>query len=204
MLFHTLIVDNFYDDPDAIREYALKQKFYKRIGDYPGVRSDRISDLNRPLFELFVNRLIRICFNVAPKKIEYDIITNFQLIDGKYNKGWIHQDDINYFDVAGVVYLSPDAPIDAGTSIYKPIVNAISKISQPMDPHIIQNLNIHDYNKIQEAYNSQFKKTIEVGNVYNRLVVYPAVEWHTQSGFFGSDNESSRLTQVFFARFTLC
>lgn len=127
MAFHTLIVDNFYDVPDVIREYALKQRFYKRVGEYPGVRCDRISDLNRPLFEFFADRLIRSCFNVVPKKIEYDIITNFQLIDGKYDKGWIHQDDINYFDVAGVVYLSPNAPIDSGTSIYEPTVSSVIK-----------------------------------------------------------------------------
>jgi hypothetical protein len=60
------------------------------------------------------------------------------------------------------------------------------------------------YEKEQRVYNSQFEKILDVGNVYNRLAIYPVTEWHTQSGFFGMTKENSRLTQVFFAKFTIC
>ena len=137
-------------------------------------------------------------------KLEYDVITNFQIIDGKYNMGWIHQDDIGYFDVAGVIYLTPNAPLNTGTSIYRPIDDIIKQSKLSHDPYSTENLNISEYEKEQKIYNSQFEKTIDVGNVYNRLAVYPVKAWHTQSGFFGTTKENSRLTQVFFAKFTPC
>jgi hypothetical protein len=205
MKYSIQIVDDFYQDPDRVRRYALEQKFYKRVGDYPGLRCDRLSDLNRPFFEFFANKLTELYFD-KNVNIEYDIISNFQSIDGRHSKGWIHQDDNGYFDVAGVVYLSPDAPIGAGTSIYRPTVDVVKPKPEdiPIDPYSIENIDMDEYDKQQEIYNSQFEKILEVGNIYNRLVVYPVTEWHTQSGFFGVDKESSRLTLVFFAKFTIC
>jgi hypothetical protein len=204
MKYPIQIVDNFYEDPDKIRKYALAQNFIKRDGDYPGIRTERLSDLNKQFFEFFANKVASLYFSDKDIKLEYDIFTNFQIIDGKYNMGWIHQDDIGYFDVAGVVYLSPGAPINTGTTIYKQTSDILKQISIPMDPYTIENLNIVEYEKEQKIYNSQFEKTLDVGNVYNRLTVYPVKAWHTQSGFFGNTKENSRLTQVFFAKFTPC
>jgi hypothetical protein len=194
------IVDNFYQTPDVIRKYALEQKFYKRAGTYPGLRTDRISDLNPELFKYFANKLVKLYFK--NKKVEYDIITNFQMIDNQYNIGRIHRDDVN-IDVAGVVYLTPQAPIQTGTSIFTPIVEPLNDCTVPTDPLSIDNVNIAEYNTKLSTYNNQFERTLEIGNVYNRLVVYPAQYWHTQSGFFGDNLQNSRLTQVFFAKFTL-
>jgi hypothetical protein len=204
MKYSSQIVDNFYEDPDKIRKYALEQNFYKRVGNYPGIRCDRLSDLNRPFFEFFVGKLSSLYFSDTNVKIEYDVITNFQIIDSKYNVGWIHQDDNSYFDVAGVVYLTPNAPINTGTSIYRPIVDSVNYSTLPHDPYSIKNLDMTTYEKEQRVYNSQFEKILDVGNVYNRLAIYPVTEWHTQSGFFGMTKENSRLTQVFFAKFTIC
>ena len=204
MKYSTQIVDNFYEDPDRIRKYALEQNFYKRGIDVPGIRSNRISDLNKQFFEFSVNKIASLYFDMDTIKLKYNVITSFQIIDSKYNIGWIHQDDNGQFDVAGVIYLSPNAPINAGTSIYKPIVDSVNQVNLPMDPISIENLNVFEYEKRQKIHNSQFEKTLDIGNVYNRLVVYPVTEWHTQSGFFGTNNEDARLTQVFFAKFTPC
>jgi hypothetical protein len=198
------IIDNFYEDPEKIRKYALQQNFYKRVGNYPGLRCDRLSDINKTFFEFFVYKLSSIYFDMKKTNLEYDVITNFQIIDSTYNKGWIHQDDIDYFDIAGVVYLTPNPPIKTGTSIYRPIVNEIKYSKLSHDPNSIQNIDIQEYEKIQSNFNSQFERTLRIENVYNRLVVYPVTEWHTQSGFFGTNKENSRLTQVFFAKFTTC
>jgi hypothetical protein len=204
MKYPVQVVDNFYDAPDKIRKYALQQNFYKRIGNYPGIRCDRLSDLNPTFFKFCVGKIISLYFTDSNIKIEYDVIMNFQIIDGKYNKGWIHQDDIGYYDVAGVVYLTPNAPIDTGTSIYRPLTEKIKHTKLNHDQYQIENVDMLDYERQQDVFNSQFEKTLEIGNVYNRLVVYPVSEWHTQSGFFGTTKENSRLTQVFFARFKPC
>ena len=56
-----------------------------------------------------------------------------------------------------------------------------------------------DYPTSEESmvqYNSQFKKTIEVDNVYNRVILYDAQEWHAHTNSYMERED--RLTQVFF------
>ena len=134
----------------------------------------------------------------------YDSKCSFQIIDNKYRKGWIHCDDIEYYDVAGVIYLTPNAPLDAGTSIYRKKTEHRKTYDIKYNEFAErQKINLEEYYKVQDEYNSQFEKTLEIGNVYNRLVVYSVEEWHAQSGFFGTTLEDSRLTQVFFIKFDI-
>ena len=38
---HLIVVDNFYNDPQAVRDYALSHEFREGRPYYPGIRSDR-------------------------------------------------------------------------------------------------------------------------------------------------------------------
>lgn len=40
MIITTVVVDNFLDNPDAVRNSALSLNFYE-TGEFPGIRSDR-------------------------------------------------------------------------------------------------------------------------------------------------------------------
>jgi hypothetical protein len=203
MKYTVQIVDNFYEDAQKVRNFALQQKFVKRPGNYPGVRTDRISNLNLNFFKYFAQKLTALYFNNSTK-VEYDITTLFQSIDGSYDTGWIHTDlTVDEYDVAGVVYLSPQAPIGTGTGIFRSKTEPIQISDIAKKPYSIDNLNNPNYNKEQQRFNDQFECTVNIGNVFNRLVVYPAEQWHTQMGFFGTTLETSRLTQVFFAKFKL-
>lgn len=204
MKYTLQIVDNFYNDALEVRKFALQQKFIKRPGNYPGVRTDRISNLNSNFFTYFAQKLTALYFDKS-EKVEYDIVTLFQSIDGSYDTGWIHTDlSTGEYDVAGVVYLTPQAPIGTGTGIFRSKVEPIQASDIAKKPYSIDNLNNPNYNKEQQRFNDQFECTVNIGNVFNRLVVYPVEEWHTQMGFFGNTLETSRLTQVFFAKFKLC
>jgi hypothetical protein len=203
MKYTVQIVDNFYEDAQKVRNFALQQKFVKRPGNYPGVRTDRISNLNLNFFKYFAKKLTALYFDNSTK-VEYDITTLFQSIDGSYDTGWIHTDlTVDEYDVAGVVYLSPQAPIGTGTGIFRSKTEPIQISDIAKKPYSIDNLNNPNYNKEQQRFNDQFECTVNIGNVFNRLVVYPAEQWHTQMGFFGTTLETSRLTQVFFAKFKL-
>ena len=51
VLFPTTIIDNFFDDPYAVRKLALSTKFYpNKDGRWPGARSDRINNIDYELF----------------------------------------------------------------------------------------------------------------------------------------------------------
>ena len=205
-MIETKIIDNFYDCPSLIRKFALEQEFYKRTGEYPGLRTKPINELDYDFFLNFVRKIISIYYDIDKVKgIEWDVKTLFQWAGKEHNTGWIHQDDINYYDVAGVVYLSPDAPKNCGTSLYIPTVQNLQKYNVPTDPFYSDNIiDMEFYKQEQNIYNSQFKKIKQIENVYNRLVVYDCKQWHAQDGFFGTNKDNARLIQVFFARIRTC
>jgi hypothetical protein len=202
-MYDLRIVDNFFDRPNDIRNYALSQKFYKRPGNYPGLRTDRVSDINPDLFHQTMQKITSLYH--PNESMVYDAVVNFQLIDNKYTKGWIHQDSPKTMplDVAGVIYLTPDAPVNCGTNLYR--VRTPHPVEQTNLTHDEQDKLINDpalYAVRRDQYNVQFEQTDSIGNVYNRCVVYPRSIWHTQAGFFGTTPEDSRLTMVFFIKFT--
>jgi hypothetical protein len=200
-MIETKIVDNFYDFPSLIRKYALEQEFYKRTGEYPGLRTKPINELDYEFFHNFVKKIVSLYYDIEKNNIEWDVKTLFQWAGIEHEKGWIHQDDNSYYDVAGVIYLTPDAPKNCGTSLYIPVVDKVESYKVPTDPfHTDNDIDLNDYRKEQEEYNSQFKKVKQIENIYNRLVVYDCKQWHAQDGFFGKSKLDSRLIQVFFAR----
>jgi hypothetical protein len=203
-MFETKVVDNFFDTPSLVRQYALQQHFYNRPGNYPGLRTSPINELNYEYYYEFVKKLVSIYYDINSNNIEWDVKTLFQWANNQHKTGWIHQDDINYYDVAGVIYLTPDAPLNCGTSIYKPKIDIINEYTNPTDPFKINQIIDENYINDQNRYNSQFEKVQSIDNVYNRLVVYDCHQWHAQDGFFGTNVEDSRLIQVFFARIRLC
>jgi len=49
------VLDNFLDDPDKIRAWALQQEYFtSKDGQWPGVRSKPIHELDAPFFHLIV------------------------------------------------------------------------------------------------------------------------------------------------------
>jgi hypothetical protein len=211
-MFQTKIIDNFYEDPILVRNFALQQFFYKREGHYPGLRSDLISDIDYEFYLHFTKKLVNVYYDTNVTDVSWQNVTLFQWADKKHEKGWVHADyskdhsKVNApeadWDVAGVVYLTPDAPKNCGTSIYKPIVDNLKPFPEnyTTDPFKIGKTRDAEYILAQNQHNSQFKKIQCIENVFNRLVVYDCQQWHAQDGFFGNNKFDSRLTQVFFAK----
>ena len=123
MTFPITIVDNFFEDPDAIVEQALSHKFYN-----PDVQLAQVNVQNNCTLLITASSitLARNCsifiFNQAPDN--WTLQAHFQKIQpftddkwDKKNRGWIHQDIDTWF--GGIVYLTKDPEPDTGTSIYK-------------------------------------------------------------------------------------
>jgi hypothetical protein len=203
------IVDNFYEDPMSVREYALTQTFSRKNMPWPGTRTDPLSTINPEMHSTFEQKILNLFFNLKTDTIESDFLIEFQLIPEKYEEGWVHVDTGVSF--AGVVYLTPGAPTNAGTSIYEdndpdPKIKHLKphpqgfELQQKMNFYNDKDVDIDVYRKTRDEHNNQFNKTIDVGNVFNRLVVYPGEYCHRESKMFGTDPTNSRLTQVFFAK----
>lgn len=201
-----ITIDNFYSDPYSVRDFALQQDYIKQEGNYPGLRTDSIANLNLSLLDHFADTLFSNIFKDDKEKYSYDIATCFQSIkngDSPYNMGIIHQDgsDGKFINLAGVIYLTPDAPVEAGTTIYTPIVDTLM-MPVTLEKMYTKEIPATAYMDITE-YNKQFKILKQVENKFNRAVVYPGYAFHTQSNLFGKTLANSRLTQVFFINYRL-
>lgn len=179
-----LIFDNFYSNPLQVRDFALSLSFTV-AGNYPGMRTDVMKGEH--------NTNAKVLFeSILHKKITWwpdQYNTSFQYTTSK-DKTWIHYDPTNW---AAVLYLTPDAPLEAGTAIYR---NKESKIFM-----LDRNDTKTDYNNISEEIGelNKWEPIIQVSNIFNRLVIYRGEYYHrSMLPGFGDSLYNGRLFQTFF------
>lgn len=200
-LYPVTVVDNFYEDPDAIRKFALAQEYkycHEITGNeyvFPGSRTKDLRQLDSKLYEQICKKLISVFHNAEHDYMRWAISTSFQSVAAEYKQGAIHTDHNTIF--AAVLFLSPDAPLDAGTSLFK------KNKTFDQDGYIkaIEQNDAIYRNKqkiMQTEYHSMFDEVVRVNNVYNTLILYEGDTFHAANNFFGTTLQDARLTQVFF------
>jgi hypothetical protein len=170
----TIVVDNFYAHPAAVRERALRSQ-YADISptDYPGFASRMTIDSQ-----------------------------SLRFITEKSARGSkVHADTA--VDWAGMVYLTPDAPMSAGTGFFK---HTTSGFDTPPTDRQARSLGYCDAAHFDDAVIRQDKADFskweligQVEPVYNRLVLFRGGEqYHAPLGGCGDSPETARLTHIFF------
>jgi hypothetical protein len=187
-----IIVDNFYNNPDETREWALKQDFKVR-GNFPGQRT-----LPVPWSENTKNIMQKILATAAgpithwPTGSTYNAAFQYTI---ESDESWIHSDTGNTW--AGVCYLTPNAPVSGGTGLFKhkktgwiraPRYKNGKRNENKLKKHIFPDTRNYD----------KWDMTAMVGNVYNRLVLYRGDLFHRSLDYFGKDINDGRLFQTFF------
>jgi hypothetical protein len=120
MKIDTIIVDNFLDNPDLVRESVLKVPF-KHSGTFPGFRSDAADKEYQKMVEVKLTEIL----GTSNIKFRQDRdCFRFQLCL-QDDSTWIHKDDTNW---AGVLYLTPDADVNSGTGIFDENQNLVTVI----------------------------------------------------------------------------
>lgn len=189
------IIDDFFEDPNLIRSFALEQEF-KLAEDlkWPGFRTACISTLNIELFD-HINKRFLLSFydEESVKGIQIGTSACFQSVPSNMVGGWVHRDDSL---ISGIVYLSPNAHPDSGTSIYKRKTSTSFIKNSDLKQQSIQQQQANIVAK--EDNNDQFRETITVKNEYNRLIAFDGCSLHAAGSFEGTDLNDSRLTLVFF------
>lgn len=185
-----VVVDDFYENPDYVRDFALEtEKHAGGLGR--GFMGNRTPD------RYFAPKMKEVFENILGMKIN-------NWYDGEYCNGvfqyCVEGDHIVYHcdgqDWAGAIYLTPDAPFNSGTSFYASTRNrqrggrgvnfdfdTVFTPEKDEDPFLNPNL---------------YEKVDEVGNVYNRLVLWDAQLIHAASNYFGNSPYNSRLFHLFF------
>jgi len=200
-LYPVTVIQDFYNNPDEVRKYALQQKYTYRheVKDdvgyvYPGGRTKELRELSQSLYEKVCKKLISVFHIPEHDVMQWQIKTSFQIVEGEYGQGLIHQDQNTVF--AGVLYLTPNAPIDGGTSLFR-------KNATYNDELYWKTIKKNDENfktkaPIDFSYHSMFDEVVRVNNVYNTLILFEGDIHHCANQFFGETKQNARLAQVFF------
>lgn len=199
-LYPVTVISDFYENPDEMRKYALAQKntYCHEMKDqgyvFPGSRTKELRELSMSLYEKVCKKLISVFHIHEYDLMQWQIKTSFQIVEAEYGHGLIHQDQNTVF--AGVLYLSPDASLDGGTSLFRK--NAT--YDDDLYWKIIKENDVHFKKKepIDFSYHSMFDEVVRVNNVYNTLITFEGDIHHCANDFFGNTKQNSRLAQVFF------
>jgi len=174
-----IVVDNFYSDPLSIRNFALQQDFQADIRYFKGKRTK--------------------CFRFDGLKERFEHLLNRKVLNWeKYGTNGCFQycvaEDLNVYhcdkqQYAGVLFLTPDAPIQSGTQFFRSKVTKKMKVA-PEEYAAVFAKGYYD--------STAFESVDTVGNVFNRIVLFDAQMIHAAPIYFGSKIEDARLFQLFF------
>lgn len=188
-----IVVENFYNNVDDVRKYVLTQDFSVK-GNYPGQRTvshatEDLKNIIQKYVEPFAGKITE--FPIPkPDQSDANTIYNgaFQYTIAR-DRSWVHTDKWNNW--AGVLFLSPDAPLSAGTAFYRFMDGTRSQ----EDTNFLQNQEQID--QCSQDF-TKWEMMDRVGNVYNRLILFDAHNYHMSQDYFGVSKENGRLFQVFF------
>jgi len=188
-----IVIDNFYNNPVETRNHVLSQDFRVR-GNYPGQRTisyatEELKTIIQKYVLVFGGRIVEFHIPKADKS-DADTIYNgaFQYTTSR-DRSWVHIDGFNNW--AGVLFLTPDAPITGGTGFYQFHDGSMGK----EDQLVTESTKMTD-NFSQDM--TKWKLVDRVGNIFNRMVLFNSHNFHMSMDYFGDCKENARLFQVFF------
>ena len=185
MRIESITVSDFYSNVDEVRNFILTQDF-NLSGNYPNLRTKSFLDDN-------LKKSIQDIIKPMAGNVTWwgDESTGAFQFTTANDRSWIHVDNTDW---AGVCYLTPDAPLSAGTGLFrnkeskKRMWNGKNKLyEEPLSEHK------SDYYDM-----TKWELVDRIGNLYNRLILYRGDLFHTSLDYFGRDLESGRLFQTFF------
>ena len=206
MIYPTLIIDNFFDNPEEVRDVALQIPFTEKSPYYPGTRTPLLHNANHDFFRWSTNKIINSVFPIkaTDSKISFQAYQSFQKIIPTSNEGagWIHTD--GEFEFTAIIYMSKHR--GCGTCLYKrknmefPFENPnFNKYNSIKKKYYGSNKKYTDeYFKARDASNEGFEKTIEVDSVYNRLLIFDGSQIHGVENYQEPSTKEPRLTLITF------
>ncbi len=187
MRTNSIIIDDFLDDPNYVRNVALGAD-YIITGNFPGARTYQCDEkyneeIKNKLETILKTKIVEWNKHFDEKTDQIiDVDTSCFQLCLKDSTTWIHQDPNEY---TAILYLTPDAPIDSGTGIY---MHKKTGIYRHTKDHQVDDIDINNWQLISFS-----------GNVYNRMFIFRGDLYHRSVvPGFGTDKYSGRITQTFF------
>tara|TARA_B100000029_G_scaffold238127_1_gene235213 strand:- start:15750 stop:16544 length:795 start_codon:yes stop_codon:yes gene_type:complete len=203
--FFPVVVDNFFDNPESLVEYS-KTLPKEVVGNQPGKRTKHFWEIDQVLHNAIIRKILSCYYDLDYTNISWKLSNmNFHEIprysenkNDDINKGWIHQDNgvgstANDDDIAGLIYLNKDIDEDSGTSLFalKPNFQYNFATQSPMGRTEEQ-----ARGEGWAIHRENFIEKIRFQNVFNRMIMYDANEFHAANSYYTEGDP--RLTLVFF------
>lgn len=194
-----MALDNFYPNPDRVRERALAMT-YIEPEEYVGWRTRAYHE--RGVRER-IERALRLPITEWPDNFDDIALGNGVFFFG-FSSGaraetvGVHYDTPGHY-MTMVIYLTPGAPYDTGTSLWQHRRTGL--VAEPT-PAVARSLGTTpealDKLITRDSRNPKKWREIDrVGNVYNRAVFYHSGMLHSATRHFGGNLESGRIYQTF-------
>lgn len=175
----TVVIENFYQKPDEVRKHALSLKYSGDSNWYKGKRA------TEKYFPTGIKERFEKALNTKINNIDVGASGLFQITTSEDPQVY-HHDDQKW---AAVVFLSPEAPLESGTRIHASnSTNALTKRDEGIE------------NAFPTGYldSTNFPIISDVGNVYNRCIIFDGQSIHSAGPYFGNSDETGRLVHLFF------
>ena len=188
MSYPLIIKDDFFSDPDYISRMTKEINYSSSDNSYPGVRTEPIYEINFKLFLYITQKIFLLLHDELPSTYNMDM--RFHKVkpyieDDKWdkkNRGWVHKDCCLF---GGVIYLDKNPDKDAGTSIYESKYGYDVQTDESVFyKELLHSGKLIDDGQYYEAYDmiaDQYKETLRVPNVYNRLFLIPGDQFHAMT-----------------------
>jgi hypothetical protein len=187
------VIENFYKNVDEVRALALRQPFDLHLSSYEGRRTER-----RFLFPGLKEELEQILRRRIVRWEEYPANGVFQIRWGGCRTVF-RADDPSY---AAAVYLNPGPPRGSGMRFYR---SRATGLRTPPTAEDAERLGRSQADLLRETFQetaldpTAWDLVDDVGNVYNRLVLWDAKLIHSAGDAFGPEDPARcRLFQLFF------
>jgi len=199
-----LSVDNFYRDPDRIRELALAQPYFPNIKAYKGKRTS-----TKFLFPGVKEQFEKLLGVSIANWLVHGVNGVFQITNHK--DPLVYHSDLQSY--AAAVYLTPNAPPGMGTSFWRsrkyqcrrPPLHPAERGRFPDDASA-KAASDDMYSEYNLLHPDEWELLDKVAGLYNRLVIWDSQMVHSASSYEyfpgeegeNSEAEGSRLVQLFF------
>lgn len=197
-----VVIDDFYDDPDEIRDHALSLDFHRgeRV-TYPGgqARSERSWSEARARLRAHIDEPVD---EPCPKAHPFPQgLFRLALAEDEARRiDGVHQDLQRW---SGVIYLSRPQDCAGGVAFFRHKQTGLVASNRDFELSVFGHLADRPRREVEDsmlrylADSSHWEEIQRVAMVYNRAVLLMAQCFHMSMGVFGHSKQSGRLTQHF-------
>jgi hypothetical protein len=196
MLTTLLMVDEFLNNAEGLRQEALRLTYPEQEGAFPGRNSRErinIEGLDEAVSRLVGEPLVAVSPLQSHAKCRLTLASD----EGRAK---VHIDDSHW---SGILYLSRDEDSRGGTDFFRHI-----RTNSDRAPVYNEELAARGYSSFQEMHadiiekdsvdDSKWELTTRIPMRFNRLVLLRPWLWHTAGPGFGDSPENGRLVYLMF------